>query len=89
MAGRTGLTAFDVICGMWLETSQIAVTYTYLGQTYAFCCKECCDIFARVPEAHVVRLAHEPGTSAGHRCPYQRLRSGSSVARPEHKAPRK
>lgn len=87
MVVRTEWTSFDVICGMWLKTAQVATTYTYLGQTYAFCCQECCDIFARVPEAHVVRLAHEPSSSAGHRCPYQRLDDSSSVARPEHETP--
>ena len=83
MVVRTEWTSFDVICGMWLKTAQVATTYTYLGQTYAFCCQECCDIFARV------RQAHEPSCSAGHRCPHQRLDDSSSVARPEQETPAK
>jgi YHS domain-containing protein len=62
---------FDPICGMWLEPSKVATTYTYLHVTYVFCCCECRDLFARAPEFYVVQLAHEPGVSAGHRCPHQ------------------
>lgn len=69
MTGLRSLPAFDPICGMWLRTDQVAVEYEYFGQTYAFCCKECSDLFARAPEDHVTRLAHEPRSSAGHRCP--------------------
>ena len=81
--------AFDPIAGMWLESNKIAVTYTYLGETYAFRCEECRDLLARAPEAHIVRLAHEPRNSAGHRCPYQRLENGGSVTRPDEGAPGK
>jgi len=69
--------AFDPVCGMWLEPHQVAATYTYLGQTYAFCCTECCELFARAPESIIVLLAHEPGQSMGHRCPDQR-RAGAT-----------
>ena len=88
MANPPGMPAFDPICGMWLEGDESAATYAYYGETYAFCCEECRDLFAREPEAHVVRLAHEPKTSAGHRCPHKRLEDGSSVARPEREAPK-
>ena len=87
MANYPGSPAFDPICGMWLEPDQIAVTYTYLGQTYGFCCNECCEIFARVPEAHIVRLAHEPTNSAGHRCPFQRPANRDSDGGTESKDP--
>lgn len=64
--------AFDPVCGMWLERPRVAATYTYLGQTYSFCCTECCDLFARDPCSCLTLLAHEPGQSMGHRCPFQR-----------------
>jgi len=64
--------AFDAVCGMWLEPSQVVTTYTYLGQTYAFCCAECCRLSAEDPDIHIILLAHEPGQSMGHRCPSQR-----------------
>jgi YHS domain-containing protein len=83
-----GMPVFDPICGMWLEGDKGTVTFAYFGEMYPFCCEECRDLFARAPEAHIVRLAHEPTTSAGHRCPYQRLENGSSVARPGQEAPR-
>ena len=67
----------DPVCGMWLEPTQVAATYTYLGQTYVFCCAECCELFARAPEPLIVLLAHEPGQSMGHHCPSQR-RAGAS-----------
>lgn len=60
--------AFDPICGARLDTNDVTVTYAYVGQTYEFCCRECCNLFARAPEDHVTRLAHEPWSSAGHRC---------------------
>ena len=73
----------DPICGMRLAPSQVAVTFTYLGQSYAFCCAECRDLFARRPEVHVVRLAHEPDESAGHNCPYRRkANSGGQIIAP-------
>jgi YHS domain-containing protein len=71
MEDLDGSRAFDPICGMWLSTDEIAITFTYLGQTYAFCCVECRDLFARSPEIYVASLAHEPRRSAGHRCPLQ------------------
>lgn len=86
MTGSQSSPVFDPICGMWLEPNQIVVTYAYLGQTYGFCCNECRDLFTSAPEVHVTHLAHEPRNSAGHRCPYQRLANGDSVARPEQEA---
>ena len=64
--------AFDPVCGMWLEPDQVAITYTYLGRIYAFCCTECCDLFAQDSSTFLILLAHEPGESMGHRCPLQR-----------------
>ena len=61
--------AFDPVCGMWLEPSQVAATHTYLGRTYSFCCTECRDLFVRDPGTPIVLLAHEPGQSIGHLCP--------------------
>jgi YHS domain-containing protein len=72
MEESNGSLMFDPICGMWLDTHEIAITYTYLGQTYTFCCAECRDLFARSAEIHIAHLAHEPHQSAGHRCPFQR-----------------
>jgi len=64
--------AFDPICGMWLEVSQIVVTHTYIGRMYAFCSVECRDLFAWAPDRHVVRLAHDPEAHIAHCCPVQR-----------------
>jgi len=64
--------AFDPVCGMWLEPAEVVVTYVYLGQTYAFCCAECCELFERDPDSCLVLLAHEPGQSMGYRCTIQR-----------------
>jgi len=64
--------AFDPVCGMWLEPDQVAVTFAYLGQTYAFCCAECCDLFVQDSNTFLILLAHEPRESMGHRCPLQR-----------------
>jgi YHS domain-containing protein len=72
MEGSNASLMFDPICGMWLDSDEIAVTFTYLGQSYGFCCTECRDLFARCPEIYVAHLAHEPHQSAGHRCPFQR-----------------
>ncbi len=83
MTNPTTVLAFDPICGMWLEADQIAATHTYLGQTYSFCCEECHDLFVRAPESHVIRLAHEPGHSIGHRCPAQRQTDTGSAATTE------
>jgi YHS domain-containing protein len=69
---------FDPICGMWIEAGCAELTLEYIGQTYAFCCAECRDLFARAPERQVARLAHEPGQSAGYCCPNRR-RSASSA----------
>ena len=63
---------FDPICGMWLDVDQISITLTYIGWTYAFCSVECRDLFARTPDVHVVRLAHDPEACLGHSCPFLR-----------------
>jgi YHS domain-containing protein len=73
------VSAFDPICGMRLEASQIAASCVYIGQTYAFCSVECYDLFTRAPEIHVTRLAHEPEQSAGHVCPLQRRMRADSA----------
>lgn len=62
---------FDPICGMWLEPGEIAATYIYIGQTYGFCSKECRDLFARAPDRHVIRMAHDPEAHTAHCCPIQ------------------
>jgi YHS domain-containing protein len=72
MEELSGSLIFDPICGMWLRTDEIAITFAYLGQIYGFCCAECRDLFVRSPEVYVAHLAHEPHQSAGHRCPFQR-----------------
>ena len=74
------LRAFDPICGMWLEASQIVATFTYIGWTYTFCSLECCDLFARAPDRHVVRLAHDPEAHIAHCCPNQRQLQDTQAA---------
>ena len=71
---------FDPICGMWLDASQVVVTFTYIGWTYAFCCQECRDLFARTPDVHVVRLAQDPEAYMGHWCPFLRKSAGRYTA---------
>jgi YHS domain-containing protein len=72
---------FDPICGMWLEASQVVVTLTYIGWTYAFCCEDFGDLFARTPDVHVVRLAHDPEACLGHWCPFLRQSTWGCAAR--------
>lgn len=72
MQERNEALFFDPICGMWLQAGEVAVTFTFIGRTYAFCCAECCDLFARAPEVYVSHLAHEPHQCAGHVCPFKR-----------------
>jgi len=72
MQARDEARFFDPICGMWLRAGDVAVTFTFVGHTYAFCCTECRDLFARAPEVHVSHLAHEPHACAGHLCPFKR-----------------
>ena len=62
----------DPICGMRLDSDQVAATYIYLGQEYSFCSIECHDMFDRTPEHYVTHLAHEINGHWGHRCPNQR-----------------
>ena len=72
MADQATLLALDPICGTDLAAGQIAATYTYIGQTYSFCCKECRDLFAHAPEVYVADLAHEVRQCVGLRCPLLR-----------------
>ena len=62
----------DPVCGMRLNPAQTVMTYTYIGQTYAFCSRECFDLFVRAPEHSIAFLAHEPKGHHGHLCPGQR-----------------
>ncbi len=62
----------DPICGADLQVDRVTATFTYLGRTYSFCCKECRDLFARAPERYVAYLAHELRQSVGLRCPLVR-----------------
>ena len=78
---------FDPICGMWLAPHEIATTLTYIGRTYAFCCDECRVIFLRIPEAHIVRLAHDLHESIGHCCPHQPARMDRAWVRAHLLAP--
>jgi YHS domain-containing protein len=71
---------FDPICGMWLAPEQVAATYTYIGRTYSFCSGECCELFVRRPETHVVRLAYDPETYVADDCP---VRRASGCGQPE------
>jgi YHS domain-containing protein len=50
----------DPVGGIWLRAESAATTFTFLGQTYAFCCTECRDLFSRCPELYIAQLAHEP-----------------------------
>lgn len=68
---------FDPICGMWLEPQHITATYTYIGRIYPFCSAECRDLFARTPDIHVLRLAHDSEVCVAHRCPLQRHEVGT------------
>jgi YHS domain-containing protein len=63
---------FDPICGMWLDVTQASITLTYIGWTYAFCSFECRELFARAPDVHVIRMAHDPEAYPGYWCPFQR-----------------
>lgn len=69
---------FDSICGMWLEPQHIMATYTYIGHIYRFCSAECRDLFARTPDIHVLRLAHDSEGCIAHCCPLQRHEVGAS-----------
>jgi YHS domain-containing protein len=60
----------DPIGGIWLEPENVVVTFTYLGQTYAFCCTECCSLFSGWPELYVEHVAHEPCWPNRHECPF-------------------
>ncbi len=71
---------FDPICGMWLEPVRAASTLIFMGQTYAFCCAECRDLFAGALERQVAHLAHEPTQRAGYCCPHRR-QSGKAEPR--------
>ncbi|MCC6457952.1 MAG: YHS domain-containing protein [Caldilineaceae bacterium] len=65
----------DPICGRVVEASESAVTYTYAGWTYLFCCQECLEMFQKSPESCVIYLAHTRSAYVGHLCRYQRASS--------------
>lgn len=67
---------FDPICGIWLTSEHVLAHYTYIGHTYVFCSLECRDLFARTPEVHVVRLAHDGEACIAHRCPFRYHKTG-------------
>lgn len=73
-------TQLDPVCGMWLKTTQIAATYTFIGTTYAFCSYECYELFIHAPEQMISVLAHDSRGHCGHCCPQQRRERGSSAA---------
>lgn len=62
----------DPICGMALEPETAAVTCTYAGWTYLFCCRECLDIFMQSPNDCIVYVAHNGSGHVGYFCPSQR-----------------
>jgi YHS domain-containing protein len=64
-----------------VAVGESTVTYTFIGVTYFFCSTECCDLFKRAPERHLVYLAHEPGNEHyGYCCPTQRLLRANPLA---------
>lgn len=64
----------DPICGMEVTVSESAISFNFLGVTYFFCSDECREQFRRVPERHLVNMAHEPENEFyGYCCPTQRL----------------
>lgn len=64
----------DPICGMVVEPDAAAITYTYAGWTYLFCCQDCCDRFRRAPDSCVLYLAHSRSAHVGYRCQVERKR---------------
>lgn len=54
-------TAFDVVCGMEVDTAS-AKQAEYQGKTYYFCCDGCKGAFERSPDYHIENWAEEhPG----------------------------
>jgi YHS domain-containing protein len=72
MKRRSASRIFDPICGMRIDAEQASITLTYIGWSYAFCSDECRDQFARTPDVHVVRLAHDSEAYAGRWYPFLR-----------------
>ncbi|MCC6167629.1 MAG: YHS domain-containing protein [Caldilineaceae bacterium] len=68
----SAIVTVDPICGMVMDPSSTAITYTYAGWTYLFCCQDCCDRFRQAPEVCVVYLAHSRSAHVGRICPQQR-----------------
>jgi YHS domain-containing protein len=64
----------DPMCGMHLDTDEIAATYVYIGRIYTFCSIECHDLFVRSPEQYMLLLAHDPQGHCGFPCSLQRGR---------------
>ncbi len=61
------------MCGRRLEANRDALTIVFMGQEYRFCSQQCQEHFARMPERHIVQLAHEPSGCLGYPCPYDGL----------------
>lgn len=62
----------DPICGMVVDPRSSAISCTYAGWTYLFCCQDCLARFQRAPETCVVYLAHSRSAHTGHLCRQQR-----------------
>jgi YHS domain-containing protein len=69
MVAKTHRVLLDPICGTRLLSEEIWATYTYIGQEYSFCCKECYDLFRRSPEYFIALLAHNDRGNCGIRPP--------------------
>ena len=67
MQNSASVFPFDPICGMHLADDQVMAAHNYIGWTYFFCSTECYDQFVRMPEKHVVLLAHGEQEYVSHR----------------------
>ncbi len=56
------------VCGAAAPREEAVARFTFLGQSYRFCCLRCRDLFARHPEHFVVHLAHEPQAHLRYPC---------------------
>jgi YHS domain-containing protein/copper chaperone CopZ len=52
LAMATAISARDPVCGMTLETFDIAIPREYGGQTYYFCSPVCWELFDRDPSRY-------------------------------------
>jgi YHS domain-containing protein len=71
----TKIICVDPICGMVMKPGETAITCTYAGWEYVFCCEECLEMFQKSPESCVSYLAHSRSAYIGHLCRYQRASS--------------